>query len=125
MTNQEFNAWFAKHFRSNRACAQAMGWDVETVAAMRTGTNKRGNPRPIAQHEALACAAYTIGVREYDGGKVTVGGRKPKLSGRRLEAARVLWGNPEYPAGDIAKQFKVSRRTLHRLFGPRETAEKQ
>lgn len=50
------------------------------------------------------------------------GGRKPKLSGQRLEAARVLWFKTEFPASDIEDQFKVSRRTLLRLFGPREVA---
>jgi len=73
MTNREFDEWFSRHFRSDMACAKEMGWDRDTVAALRSGKSRKGAPYPVRRHIALACAAYTIGLREYDGGKVALG----------------------------------------------------
>lgn len=47
------------------------------------------------------------------------GGRKPALTGVRLDTARTLWANPSISVEDIAAQYKVSRRTLFRVLGPR------
>ena len=47
------------------------------------------------------------------------GGRKPALTGVRLDTARTLWADPAIAVEDIAAQYKVSRRTLFRVLGPR------
>lgn len=47
------------------------------------------------------------------------GGRKPALTGVRLDTARTLWADPAISVEDIAAQYKVSRRTLFRVLGPR------
>jgi len=66
VTNQQFAAWRARHFRSRRACAQALGIDPRTIRAFEAG-------RAIPAHVILACAAWTLGLRGYDGGAVTIG----------------------------------------------------
>ncbi|RJF84562.1 recombinase family protein [Azospirillum cavernae] len=53
------------------------------------------------------------------------GGRKKKLEGKTLDLARTLWNSPEFAAEDIAKQMKVSRRTLFRELGVRTVSEKE
>ena len=73
MTNSEFDEWFSRHFRSDMAAAKALDLDRDAIASLRSGKTRRGNPRPVPAHIALACAAYTIGLREYDGGKVAIG----------------------------------------------------
>lgn len=73
MTNAEFAAWRAKHFRSINACSTALGIDREAVAALEAGKTRKGNPYPVPPHIALACAAWTIGLREYRGGAVAIG----------------------------------------------------
>jgi DNA invertase Pin-like site-specific DNA recombinase len=49
------------------------------------------------------------------------GGRK-KLEGTILIMARTLWSNPEFTVEEIAKQVKVSKRTLFRELGARPIA---
>lgn len=46
---------------------------------------------------------------------------KPKISGERLEAARVHWFDHTIDGDDAARRAGIGRRTLHRHFGPRET----
>jgi DNA-binding XRE family transcriptional regulator len=74
MTNSQFAEWRPRFFRSRSACAARLGIDRETVAQLETGTTRKGNPFPVPPHIALACAAWTMGLREYDGGAVKIGG---------------------------------------------------
>lgn len=73
MTNREFASWRARHFNSRRACALALGLDPRAVGALEAGATRNGTAAPIPAHVALACAAWTIGLRDYDGGAVTIG----------------------------------------------------
>lgn len=73
MTNAQFATWRAKHFRSVLACAKALEIDRETVAALEAGRTRKGHPAPVPTPVALACAAWTIGLRDYDGGVVAIG----------------------------------------------------
>ncbi len=73
MTNDQFLAWRRRHFRSRAACARAFGLNRDTVTALEAGRTRRGSPYPVPVHVALACAAYTLGLRCYDGGAVTIG----------------------------------------------------
>lgn len=74
MTNKQFARWREAHFRSRLACAEALGIDRDTVDALETGATRKGNPYPVPLHIALACAAWTMGLKKYDGGAVTIGG---------------------------------------------------
>ncbi|WP_207461387.1 recombinase family protein [Azospirillum sp. SYSU D00513] len=47
------------------------------------------------------------------------GGRKLKLSGSKLTAARAMWADPRLTVDDIAEQAGVSLKTLYRHLGPR------
>lgn len=73
MTNDEFSDWRARHFRSVLACANAMGLDREAVSSLERGHTRIGNPYKVPAYVALACAAWTIGLRDYDGGAVMIG----------------------------------------------------
>lgn len=73
MTNKQFADWRGRHFRSRAAAATGLGMDRDTVIALETGKSRAGKPYPVRPHVALACAAWTMGLREYDGGPVTVG----------------------------------------------------
>lgn len=46
---------------------------------------------------------------------------KAKIEGARLEAAKVHWFNHDIDGDEAARRAGVSKRTLHRYFGPRET----
>lgn len=50
------------------------------------------------------------------------GGRKKKLTGVALKAARLLWADPALTVAEVVEQTKVSRKTLYRTLGPREAA---
>lgn len=67
MTNEEFAAWRPRYFRSRLAAAKALDLDRETIAALESGYTRKGNPFPVPRHTALACAAWAIGWREFDG----------------------------------------------------------
>lgn len=78
MTNDEFTAWRARHFRSRRACARAFGVGIEVVECLERGRQrdrpgKEGRPYPVPPTIELTCAAWTMGIRAYDGGPVTIG----------------------------------------------------
>lgn len=73
MTNDQFHLWRINHFRSKAACAEALGLDRDTVAALESGRTRKGSAYPIPPHVALACAAWTMGVRAYNGGGVLLG----------------------------------------------------
>lgn len=73
MTNSQFDAWASRHFRSTLACAKALGLDRETVTALRAGRTRKGSPCPVPAHIAMACAGWTIGAHDYDGGRVAIG----------------------------------------------------
>lgn len=73
MTNAEFAAWRQRHFRSISACARALQLDRETVTALERGQTRRGGDYPVPAYVGMACAAYTVGVRDYDGGPVMIG----------------------------------------------------
>lgn len=70
MTNEQFSAWRERHFDSDFACARALGIDRDTVAALRTGKTRNDAAYPVRPFIALACAAWTIGLRGYEGGAV-------------------------------------------------------
>lgn len=72
MTNAEFDAWIGRHFRSNAAAGRAFGLNHELVKAMREGRSRKGHDTPVPTHVALACAAWTLGIRDYDGGPITM-----------------------------------------------------
>lgn len=46
---------------------------------------------------------------------------KPAITGERLAVAKVHWFNHDIDGDEAAKRAGVSKRTLHRYFGPRET----
>lgn len=46
---------------------------------------------------------------------------KPKVNPERLEAARAVWFDHTIDGDEAAKRAGISRRTLHRHFGGRET----
>ena len=46
---------------------------------------------------------------------------KPAIEGARLEVARVHWFDHSIDGDEAARRAGVSKRTLHRYFGPRET----
>lgn len=71
MTNEQFQAWRKLNFRSKSACAKALGINRETVDSLERGATRNGTPYPVSTHLALACAAWTMGIREYHGGAVT------------------------------------------------------
>lgn len=73
MTNDQFAVWRARHFRSVLACAKALGLDRDTVVALESGRTRRGNAYPVPHHIELACAAWTMSLRSYDGGAVVFG----------------------------------------------------
>lgn len=73
MTPNQFAEWRARYFKSRRACALALGLDPRAVQALEAGRPRNGTPCPVPAHVALACAAWTIGLREYDGGAVAIG----------------------------------------------------
>lgn len=60
MTNKQFNAWVAAYFRSDRAAGVALGLDQRTVTRYR-------KDQSIPIYVELACAAYSMGIREFDG----------------------------------------------------------
>jgi hypothetical protein len=66
MTNTQFATWVAANFRSDRAAGQALGLDQRTVTSYR-----RGQSVPI--YVALACAAYSMGLRDFDGKTLNLG----------------------------------------------------
>jgi len=74
VTNRQFKAWRERMFRSRSACAAAFGLDRDAVTAMESGASRAGNDYPVPAHIALACAAWTLGLRGYDGGGVMIGG---------------------------------------------------
>ena len=76
MTNEEFASWCDRHFRSRLACSKAMGLDRDTVDSLVRGATRKGTPYPVSTTVALACAAWTLGLRDYDGGAVTLGGQE-------------------------------------------------
>ena len=43
------------------------------------------------------------------------------LTGKKLAAAKVAWGDPEKAARQVAEECGASVRTLYRLFGPKGT----
>lgn len=73
MTNRQFRTWREKHFRSRRACGMALGLDRDAVEALETGKTRNGASYPVRPLIALSCAAWTLGLRDYDGGAVTIG----------------------------------------------------
>jgi len=73
MPNTQFAAWRARHFKSRRACAVALGFDARAVQALEDGKTRNGTRLPIPTHVALSCAAWTLGLRDYSGGAVTIG----------------------------------------------------
>jgi len=74
MTPEQFQAWRARHFpKSRRACAKALGLAETTILACETGRTRNGNPYDIPLTVELACAAWTMGLRDYDGGAVAIG----------------------------------------------------
>lgn len=77
MTNSEFKAWRERMFRSRSACAAAFGLDREAVGSLESGSSRAGNPYSVPPAIALACAAWTIGLRDYDGGGVTIAPAAP------------------------------------------------
>jgi hypothetical protein len=74
MTNTEFADFRQRYFRSVAACAKAWEMDRDTVTSLETGQTRRGTEYPVPLHIALACAGWAVGVREYDGGPVMIGG---------------------------------------------------
>lgn len=84
MTNSEFDAWVTQHFpEGDSACGRALDIDRETVKALRTGKTKNGALYPVRTHMALACAAWTMGLRKYSGETVAIGEALNKLAEAR------------------------------------------
>lgn len=73
MTNEQFKAWRERHFRSRMAAGKALGIDRGAIGFLEDGVTDNGTPYPVRPHIALACAAWTIGLRDYDGGAVKIG----------------------------------------------------
>lgn len=73
MTNEQFADWRARYFRSRAAAARALGLDRDAIAALESGTTRNGRAYPVPAHVALACAAWQLGLRDFDGGAVAIG----------------------------------------------------
>lgn len=67
MTHREFTLWRKREFPSRLACATAMGWGRDKVDALETGKTRGGARCSIRTADALACAAWTVGIREFHG----------------------------------------------------------
>ncbi|MGH6892849.1 MAG: hypothetical protein ACREEP_11375 [Dongiaceae bacterium] len=68
MTGPELDAWIRLHFSSVRACARGLGIDKETLGAyIRGHTRHYQRPAPVPTYVALACAAWAMGLKDYDG----------------------------------------------------------
>lgn len=67
MTNKEFKRWRKSQFPTQLACAEALEWDRDKVKALETGKTRLGAPYPVRTCDALACAAWTVGLRRYHG----------------------------------------------------------
>lgn len=50
-------------------------------------------------------------------------GGVPALLGAKKEAARKAWFDPKKSGAEAAKEFGVSRTTMHNTFGPRNTPD--
>ena len=73
MTNEQFAAWRTRHFRSQAACARALGLDRDTVTALESGITRKGNAYPVPSYIARACRDWTAGFSDdYDGGAVVL-----------------------------------------------------
>jgi hypothetical protein len=67
MTNEQFARWRSGNFRSGSAAARMLEMDRDTVAALETGRTRKGFDYPVPLHVALACAAWSMGLRDYRG----------------------------------------------------------
>ena len=72
MTNDQFRVWRERHFRSRLEAERRLGIGRETLASLERGATRNGTPFPVPEYIALACAAWTMGLRDYDGGAVTI-----------------------------------------------------
>lgn len=71
MTNAEFARWRGTHFRSRSAAARALDLNRDTIDALETGRTRKGFEYPVPRYVALACAAWSLGLRDYQ--DLTVG----------------------------------------------------
>ena len=67
MTNEQFAKWRESHFPRRSVAARALGINHETVAALESGVTRKGKPYPVPLVVELACAAWSLNVRAYDG----------------------------------------------------------
>lgn len=91
MTNREFDAWVTRHFpQGDSACGRALDLNRETIKALRLGATKNGTPYPVGLHLALACAAWSMGIREFAGETLVIGDAVEKLSAARAPLAAAV-----------------------------------
>ena len=67
MTNEQFAKWRESHFPRRSVAARALGINHETVAALESGVTRKGKPYPVPLVVELACAAWSLNIRAYDG----------------------------------------------------------